>query len=325
MIKTERFLIDLSNLKNGLMKYQNNFLNENQVNNFYRNEYFGIPLLFPANLKYFSYDKTKFFSLKKKRFGKKIFSIKEKKYNQFENYFSYGDIFCSNIKLKNKYIKKYNFITNYNNKLIKKLKKLKKKKLKIGSFQTRNIPHFGHERIIKHLLNFCDIAIINPLIGPKKKGDIRPNILKKVYNFLINKKFKNKVLYMPVYANMFYAGPREAIHHVNLREKLGFDYFMVGRDHAGANNYYDKEIAMKKVKQYKKKYTLKVIAHKGSFFCSSCKKVVLKNIGSCNKKCKLKDISGTEFRKCIAKRKIFNFADEKMQKYILQQKEKLFY
>ena len=142
---------------------------------------------------------------------------------------------------------------------------------------------------------------------------------------MINKKFKNKVLYMPVYANMFYAGPREAIHHVNLREKLGFDYFMVGRDHAGANNYYDKEIAMKKVKQYKKKYTLKVIAHKGSFFCSSCKKVVLKNMSSCNKKCKLKDISGTEFRKCIAKRKIFNFADEKMQKYILQQKEKLFY
>ena len=38
---------------------------------------------------------------------------------------------------------------------------------------------------------------------------------------------------------MFYAGPREAVHHTKIREKLGFEYFSIGRDHAGANNAYD--------------------------------------------------------------------------------------
>ena len=35
---------------------------------------------------------------------------------------------------------------------------------------------------------------------------------------------------------MHYAGPREAIHHINLREMVGFNRFTIGRDHAGAEN-----------------------------------------------------------------------------------------
>ena len=83
----------------------------------------------------------------------------------------------------------------------------------MGAFQTRNIPHSGHEEIIKQLLNKSNHVIVNPVIGPKKIGDINYNFLKKIYNFLINKKYKNKVSYFPVIANMFYAGPREAMHH----------------------------------------------------------------------------------------------------------------
>ena len=37
---------------------------------------------------------------------------------------------------------------------------------------------------------------------------------------------------------MHYAGPREAIHHINLREMVGFNRFTIGRDHAGAENNY---------------------------------------------------------------------------------------
>ena len=35
---------------------------------------------------------------------------------------------------------------------------------------------------------------------------------------------------------MHYCGPREALHHLNLREKFGFNVFTIGRDHAGAEN-----------------------------------------------------------------------------------------
>ena len=74
-------------------------------------------------------------------------------------------------------------------------------------------------------MKFCDIVIVNPVIGPKKRGDVKPEVLKEIYNFLIKKYYDNNVIYRPVYANMHYAGPREAVHHALIRERLGFDYF----------------------------------------------------------------------------------------------------
>ena len=46
------------------------------------------------------------------------------------------------------------------------------------------MPHYGHEAIIKKLLKECDVVFINPIIGPKKKGDLRNNILELAYKFL---------------------------------------------------------------------------------------------------------------------------------------------
>ena len=48
---------------------------------------------------------------------------------------------------------------------------------------------------------------------------------------------------------MFYSGPREAVHHALLRQKLGFDMFIVGRDHAGAENAYKPNSAPKILKK----------------------------------------------------------------------------
>ena len=64
-------------------------------------------------------------------------------------------------------------------------------------------------------------VIINPLIGMKKKGDFKNEVLLKVFtNLITNNEYKNKVFFNPLVANMHYAGPREAIHHINLREMV---------------------------------------------------------------------------------------------------------
>ena len=50
-----RYLIDYANLKQGIIKYQNDFLNPSQLKEFIKNVHFGIPLVLPLDIKYFSY------------------------------------------------------------------------------------------------------------------------------------------------------------------------------------------------------------------------------------------------------------------------------
>ena len=118
----------------------------------------------------------------------------------------------------------YNII-NKNRIVLDYLKFLKSKFKKIGAFQTRNIPHFGHEKIMNRMLENCDHLVINPLIGPKKKGDFTVDCLNHIYNYLINNKYQNKLSFKPIFANMFYAGPREAFHHMLIRKNLGLIIF----------------------------------------------------------------------------------------------------
>ncbi len=321
----DRYLIDYANIKSGLIKYQNNFLDQSNLKLFYKRPYLGFPLVIPNNIKSFNYKKySKSYKIEKNLFRKKIFSIKKKKYKPFLNFFKFGNIFCTNATPQKKYNILIKDINRENNKLKNLILTLKKKKKIVGAFQTRNIPHEGHEKIIKMLLKKCDVVIINPVIGPKKKGDVKPELLEKIYNFLLKKYYKNKIIYRPVYANMHYAGPREAIHHALIRQSLGFDYFVVGRDHAGAENVYKFDEAAKIVNKFKKKFKIKIITHKGSFYCQTCKKIVIK--GECNKTgCKLLNISGTEFRKSILNKKNFKYARKSLQIFLREFKKDLFY
>ena len=65
---------------------------------------------------------------------------------------------------------------------------------------------------------------------------------------------------------MHYCGPREAIHHLNLREKLGFDIFTVGRDHAGAENVYHPQSAISLIKKITKNSKSKYLPMGGPIF-----------------------------------------------------------
>ena len=55
---------------------------------------------------------------------------------------------------------------------------------------------------------------------------------------------------------MFYAGPREALHHTLIRESLGFSHFSVGRDHAGSDNFYRAEGAKNTLKRYQELFKI---------------------------------------------------------------------
>ena len=55
----QKYLIDYSNIKDGIIKNQNDFLNENEYNVFLEKPELGMPLMMPLGLECFDYSKVK--------------------------------------------------------------------------------------------------------------------------------------------------------------------------------------------------------------------------------------------------------------------------
>ncbi|MGM0509528.1 MAG: sulfate adenylyltransferase [Thermoplasmatota archaeon] len=109
----------------------------------------------------------------------------------------------------------------------------------VVGFQTRNVPHLGHEYVQKTALTFVDGIFINPIIGKKKKGDYKDEVILDAYNTLMNNYYlQNRAVMSILEAEMRYAGPKEAIFHAIMRKNFGCSHFIVGRDHAGVGDYY---------------------------------------------------------------------------------------
>ena len=109
----------------------------------------------------------------------------------------------------------------------------------IVAFQTRNPPHIGHEYVQKTALTFVDGILINPIIGKKKAGDFKDEVILASYETLMKHYYlKERSVMSILRTSMKYAGPREAIHHAIMRKNFGCTHFIVGRDHAGVGNYY---------------------------------------------------------------------------------------
>jgi len=190
---------------------------------------------------------------------------------------------------------------------IKKIIKQNKWKTTIG-FQTRNIPHLGHEFIHRRMLDKYDGLIINPLVGERKKNDFTIKAIVKSYKTLINKFYpKKRILFFLLTTNMRFAGPREAIFHAIVRKNFGCTHFLIGRDHAGVDNFYGDYDAHKLAKKIDKKININIVKFKGPFFCKKCK--IVTNEDNClhfRDKKSVIQISGTKIRKSLKNKNFDN-------------------
>tara|TARA_Y100000590_G_C15746223_1_gene1022182 strand:- start:2338 stop:3345 length:1008 start_codon:yes stop_codon:yes gene_type:complete len=318
----KRYLIDYANLKSSLLFPQKQFSSYKDFLRISKKNQ-GIPILLPIKDKHFTFtDLSNSFNLNEIEVAKYIFLTNNINYPAIKFLFRKGYKFSNNYKIKKKYAAIVNDIVRFN-KVTQKLVKDCNKHKSLVAFQTRNIPHYGHEKIIEFLLTKFDVVAVNPIIGPKKKGDIKNSVLKHSWRYLINNIYGDRLKFWPIISNMFYAGPKEALNHSILRQNIGFKNFLIGRDHAGMSNFYKNNQAINFIKKHNNQLKIDVTTINGAFYSKSKKRViVVKNFNQY--KNDLVNISGTNFRNHLEKKQLFKRANQSMQKYIFSRFDNLF-
>ncbi|MFL6511643.1 MAG: sulfate adenylyltransferase [Nitrososphaera sp.] len=169
----------------------------------------------------------------------------------------------------------------------------------VVGFQTRNVPHVAHEMLQKAALNLFDGLLVNPLIGKKKHGDFKDELILSSYVALINNYYpKNMVMFVTLHTEMRYAGPKEAIHHAIMRKNFGCSHFIVGRDHAGVGSYYHPFAAHEIFKDYID-IEIEPIFFPAFYYCKMC--LMYSNERNCPHGPELREeLSGTNMRKMVS-------------------------
>jgi sulfate adenylyltransferase len=172
----------------------------------------------------------------------------------------------------------------------------------IAAFQTRNVPHRSHEFLQQKALEITDAVFIHPVIGEKKPGDFRDDLILKSYKKLLKDHFPPDRYHLgtlPI--KMRYAGPREAVMHALIRRNFGCTHMMIGRDHAGVGDFYPPFAAQEIFDRFKKKELgIEILKFADVHYCPACASMTFERDCPHEPEGYLK-ISGTKMREMIKK------------------------
>jgi sulfate adenylyltransferase len=171
----------------------------------------------------------------------------------------------------------------------------------VVGFQTRNVPHLGHEYVQKTALTFVDGLFLNPVIGRKKAGDFRDEVILGTYEALVQHYYPAaRAVLATLHTEMRYAGPREAIFHAIVRKNFGCTHFIVGRDHAGVGQYYPPYAAQEIFEEFPD-LGITPLFFTAFFYCRRC--VSVANDKTCpHGPAEHLDFSGTLLRRLLSER-----------------------
>jgi len=207
---------------------------------------------------------------------------------------------------------------------------------RIVAHQTRNVPHTGHEWLMKGAWFSANEdfpveklktgILVSCIIGPKRIGDyIDEAIILGHQKLHDDKYFRDDIhLVSLVLWDMRYAGPKEAVLHAIIRSNLGCTHHMFGRDHAGVGTYYDPYDAHRIFDQIPEgSLNIKPVRISEWWYCPICGEVTYS--GLCGHDKKRQGFSGTMIRsiiqdkvkptKLIMRPEVFDMVMESADKY----------
>jgi sulfate adenylyltransferase len=113
---------------------------------------------------------------------------------------------------------------------------------RVVAHQTRNVPHTGHEWLMKGAWfeSNADAVLVSCVVGEKRAGDYIDEAIVLTHDALSKARYFKEGTHLTsiLLWDMRYAGPREAVFHAIVRKNMGCTHHMFGRDHAGVGSYY---------------------------------------------------------------------------------------
>ncbi|MDG6927318.1 MAG: sulfate adenylyltransferase [Nitrososphaerota archaeon] len=112
--------------------------------------------------------------------------------------------------------------------------------------QTRNVPHMGHEHLMKQAAFMgdtepCNGILVNAIVGSKRLGDFVDEAILEGHEAVDKFGYISPARHLVSMTlwDMRYGGPLESLLHGIIRQNMGCTHHMFGRDHAATGDYYD--------------------------------------------------------------------------------------
>lgn len=110
-----------------------------------------------------------------------------------------------------------------------------------GFITGANPLHRGHEYIHKNALEEIDGLLLQPLVEMAKREYTRHEFRMLSYRSVLDTYYpEGRSILSPLRVTYIFAGPRETVLHALIMKNYGCTHALIGRDHAGIGEYYDK-------------------------------------------------------------------------------------
>lgn len=169
-----------------------------------------------------------------------------------------------------------------------------------GFITGANPLHRGHEYIHRNALEEVDAIFLQPLVEMAKREYVRHEYRMLAYRNVMEEYYpKDRSILAPLRVTYIFAGPREAVLHALIMKNYGCTHALIGRDHAGIGDFYDKYAGHSVFDQYtKEELGIDVRMFHEVYYCTRCDSHATTETCSHDERYRI-NISGTGIREML--------------------------